>query len=165
MNKIAGFTLMEILIAMAIMGIIAGVGFSSYSISIQKTHDAARKSDLNQISKALEAYQADFGLYPASQTNFIAGCGDGTAACSWGGQFNLDTGKIYMPQLPAEIRSAYFYVYLASTDRKKYQLFANLENTKDPSVISTLSVICSTNNDVCNYGISSSNTTISEDLQ
>lgn len=155
---------MEILIAMAIMGIIAGVGFSAYTISIEKTRDAQRKSDLDAISKALEAYQSDFGVYPASSSDRVAGCGDGTEVCPWGAPFTLDSGKVYMRVLPRDSRDQYYYSYQTSADRRKYQIFANLENESDPSYDNTLTEICSELAHTCNFGVSSPNATINEVL-
>lgn len=168
-----GFTLMEILIAMAILGIIAGVGFSAYTISLVKTHDAKRKSDLQTISNALEAYQSDFGVYPASVSDRVAGCGnsnpsddiDATETCAWGVAWTLDTGKLYLKLLPREQRDNFYYSYKASADQRKFQLFTNLENDNDPGIDNTLSEVCSQVGDLCNYGIASPNATINEVLQ
>lgn len=168
-----GFTLLEVLIAMAIVGILAGVGFTAYSVSFNKARDATRKNDLSVISRALEAYQSDFGVYPADQLERIAGCGnsnpgdqiDGTELCSWGGSWFLDNGKIYLRVIPRDLRDDYYFVYKASTDQKKYQLFAHLVNTNDPDIDNTLTAVCSNLGTLCNYGVASPNATINEVLQ
>lgn len=156
---------MEILIAIAILGILAGVGFTSYTSSISKARDAQRKSDLQEMAKALEAYQSDFGVYPVAANGMISGCGNGNQVCSWGSAFSLDGGKVYMRLLPTDSRSGYYYSYQASTDRRRYQLFARLENERDPGVVESIAVICSDGGDNCNYGIASPNATINEVLQ
>lgn len=168
-----GFTLMEILIAMAILGIISSIGFASFTLAIKKARDSERKSDLQQVSKALEAYYSDFGVYPASQSDRIAGCGngipddgiDGNQTCSWGASFSLDGGKVYMKNLPLEGRDGYFYVYVASTDQRQYQLFARLESEVDPGIDLSITTLCSEDGQECNYGIASSNATPTEVLE
>lgn len=59
-----GFTLLELIIVIAIIGILATLGMTSYTASLQKSSDSKRKSDLNQIQVALELYKQDFGSYP-----------------------------------------------------------------------------------------------------
>lgn len=158
-----GFTLMEILVAMAIMGILAGVGFSSYTVSIQKSRDAQRKSDLNQLQRALESYYSDFGVYPDENAGRIMGCGDGTETCLWGGAFSLDSGKLYMKTIPRDPIDNVSYVYVVSSNQLKYQIFALVENPNDPD-IDTYSATCSTTGDLCNYGVSSSNASPDETI-
>lgn len=168
-----GFTLMEILIAMAIVGILSGVGFSSFTTSIKKTRDAERKADLSSITKALEAYNSDFGVYPPAQSERISGCGDGdttneidgTQTCSWGAAFSLDSGKVYMKTLPREGRDSYFYVYRVSTDQKKFQLFTHLETSTDQDIDNSISVVCNEYGEECNYGVASTNASPTEVLQ
>ncbi len=116
----AGFTLMEILIVMVIIGILATLGFGSFMSSQQKGRDARRKSDLSQVSRALEAYYNDKGSYPLSTGDGkIIGCGPATlkAECDWGDAFSEPvTGyndTVYMVQLPTDPRSPsqnYFYL-------------------------------------------------------
>ena len=153
--NLRGFTLMEILIAMTIMGILASVGYAAYSVSLQKSRDGARKSDLSQVARALEAYNNDFGVYPPSCSGRVAGCVDGTQSCIWGGAFASDD-KIYMSQLPLESKSGWTYVYLVADDRRSYQLFARIENEQDPHWIE-YTTSCTSQALPCTYGVSSAN--------
>lgn len=158
----AGFTLMEILIAMTIMGILASVGYAAYTVSLQKSRDAARKSDLTQVARALEAFNNDTGVYPRSCSNRIAGCVDGTEQCVWGSVFSVDD-RVYMRQLPLESKSGWTYVYLASADQKSYQLFARIENEEDPHWIE-YSTTCTGTGLACTYGVSSANVSLEPGL-
>lgn len=156
---------MELMIAMAILAILAGVGFSSFSVSVQKSRDAQRKADLEQLQRALELYLVDFQLYPGAISDRVAGCGDGTGICAWGESFSVTTAnfaKIYMKKLPLEPVAAQTYIYVVSTNRKQYQLFARLENGNDPAIIAGLTETCG--NQTCNYGVASSNTSPTEVL-
>ena len=158
-----GFTLLEMTVVMAIMGILATAAIGAYLASQQKGRDAQRKSDLAQMQRALEAYVADYGVYPAAVSGRISGCGSGgTGVCSWGGEFS-NTKTLYMKQLPRDPSARQIYVYAASSDKKKYQLFARLENQNDPALAS-YTLTCDTGNNPCNYGVASSNAMPSESL-
>ena len=161
-----GFTLLEITVAMAIMGILATMAIGAYIASQQKGRDAQRKSDLAQMQRALEAYVSDHGTYPGAVGGRIASCGAPgyTGQCGWGAEFRDADGTIYMKQLPRDAQAAQIYVYVVSSDRKQYQLFALLENVNDPA-IADYTYTCSTSATLCNYGASSSNVTPAETLE
>lgn len=63
LNK-KGFTLIEILVVIVIIGILAGFSLTAFSSSRKTARDARRKADLEQIRAALEIYRADNGQYP-----------------------------------------------------------------------------------------------------
>lgn len=151
---------------MAIMGILASASIGAYLASQQKGRDAQRKNELSQLQRALESYVADHGVYPAASSNRIASCGapDYLSECSWGGEFRDKAGTVYMKQLPKDAAAQQTYVYVMSSDRKKYQLFARLENQNDPAR-GSYAYICSTGAKACNYGVASSNATPTETLE
>jgi prepilin-type N-terminal cleavage/methylation domain-containing protein len=163
-----GFTLFEILLAVAILGIVSAIGFTSYTISLQKTRDGVRKNGLMAVKSALEAYMNDMGVYPQGDADgLIVACGDGSVACTWGNQLGATGRPVYMKNLPAEPRTGYRFYYRASTDGSMYQLYALLENPNDPDINrgAAYSANCDANEAVsCNYGVSSSNTTVDESI-
>ena len=63
--KKAGFTLIELLVVISIIGLLAGLILSNVSGIRERARDVARKSDLDQIKKALRIYYNDFNEYPA----------------------------------------------------------------------------------------------------
>jgi len=168
-----GFTLLELLVVIAIIGILTAIGLNNFSSARMKARDAKRKSDLNQIAHALEAYYNDKGQYPAADNEgHILGCGtNAEETCQWGiSPFkNTTTGTIYMAKLPKDSHSSQHYYYEVDTVYGKhtaFRLYARLENTLDPKVpkddndnpLIYQNTVCGPNL-ACNYGISSSNTT------
>ena len=61
-----GFTLIELMIVMAIIVILAGIATALYVNSIQRSKEAVLKSDLFRMRDAIDQYYADKNKYPAS---------------------------------------------------------------------------------------------------
>ncbi len=57
----SGFTLIEIIISIAIISILSTVGFLSYSAYTVNARDYKRVSDISFIKTALDTYQKDHG--------------------------------------------------------------------------------------------------------
>lgn len=72
-----GFTLIELLVVISIIGILSTIAMTSLGGAKKKARDAVRRSHLNQISLALEQYQAQYGTY------LIAGAGSGGGGEGW----------------------------------------------------------------------------------
>lgn len=63
-NLKRGFSLVELMIVVAVMAILATVGFFAYN-NFQKTaRDSKRKADLKAVSTAVQAYYSESGKYP-----------------------------------------------------------------------------------------------------
>lgn len=132
----AGFTLMELLIAITIMLIISGVSLSSFWQSQKKSRDTQRKSELAQISRALELYNEDFGGYPDDSVGLILGCqgvaGGEMMACDWKDDFIAyprGVEVLYMKALPADPGNSYQYYY--QKVGSDFYLYSVLENDQD----------------------------------
>ncbi len=65
-NTRRGFTLIEILVVIAIIGILSSVVLASLAVSRAKARDAKRIADLDEVKKALELYYDSHGQYPPS---------------------------------------------------------------------------------------------------
>ncbi len=137
LGKNRGFTLMELLVVVAVMMILAVLGLSSYLFSIKKSHDVVRKSDLAAIAKGLEAFANDFTVYPDDDgAGKIKACdsGAGLVACSWGDPMTArpnGTAQTYLIKIPKDPVSGQYYYYIKTTDG--FKLYAGLENISDPS--------------------------------
>jgi len=64
----AGFTLIELIMVVAIIGTILTVSFISFTNARQKARDTKRLSDITQIQNTLELYLRDEGRYPDAIT-------------------------------------------------------------------------------------------------
>lgn len=135
-NQARGFTLLELLVVMAILALLAGLGLRMFGTVQQKSRDTRRKQELQSITKALEAYHNDFKRYPSSMDGRIMGCGAGaTEACAWGGVWqNTANETLYMSELPQDPGGNQYY-YLSDAQGLSYSLFAYLENSEDASIV------------------------------
>ena len=59
-----GFTIVELLIVIVVIGILAGLVVVTYNGIQKKARDTERKTDINALHGQLEAYQAQNGKYP-----------------------------------------------------------------------------------------------------
>ena len=69
--KKKGFTLVEILITLAIIGVIASIIAFSLTIIKQRSADTKRASDMGQIAKALELFYDKNAKYPGRLDNLV----------------------------------------------------------------------------------------------
>lgn len=65
-RKNRGFTLIELMIVMTIIGILASIAAPNYQRSVIKAREAVLMEDLYQMRRAIDAYFADHAKYPES---------------------------------------------------------------------------------------------------
>jgi type IV pilus assembly protein PilA len=63
LNK-KGFTLIELMIVIAIIGILAAIAIPQFAAYRQKSYNSAGQSDLRNVKTNLEAFYADYQAYP-----------------------------------------------------------------------------------------------------
>ena len=67
----SGFTLVELMIVVAIIGILGTVAVPSYRQSVVKAREAVLRQDLFTMRDLLDQYRADMGKYPASLQDLV----------------------------------------------------------------------------------------------
>lgn len=121
-NKIkAGFTLVELLVVVAIIGVLTTLVLANFNAARDRARDVERKSDLDQIKKALRMYYNDNTSYPAA------------GALTWGSEFSSGS-MVYMKALPEDPDSAKTYVYTLDVSGHDFCLVATLDNTADGDI-------------------------------
>jgi general secretion pathway protein G len=70
-NDSQGFTLIELMIVMAIMGILITIAAPNLKKSIVRARESVLREDLFQIRDAIDQYYADNGKYPAALNDLI----------------------------------------------------------------------------------------------
>lgn len=111
-----GFTLLELLVTISIIGILIGIISVSFSTAQKRSRDAKRIGDLKAIQKSVEQCYAINSDYPSAVVSGSAlDCG-------------IQTTMNSVPYDPKNTGS-YVYVYTVSTDGINYCLCALLEKT------------------------------------
>ena len=136
MKKSHGFTLLEIIIVLAIITTLIMAGLVVYPSLQRRARDSSRKADLENIRSALELYRSKNSYYPVSLSE-------------------LTQGSLYLQSIPTDPHSPtqiYTYVPKSGCDNSillctDYSIGAKLEI--DPAVVCSLSINCGVAS--CNY--------------
>src|SRR4030095_5840950 len=67
----SGFTLVELIIVIAIIGILAAIAIPSFKPAPDKAREAVLKTDLHTMREALDQYFADKAHYPDSLDTLV----------------------------------------------------------------------------------------------
>jgi prepilin-type N-terminal cleavage/methylation domain-containing protein len=147
----SGFTLIELLVVIAIIGLLSSVVLASLNSARAKAKDAKRKSELQQIVRALEFYYDEYGAYPPHRPSNT--CGGfrpdwSTSYCTESNWLTTDSNFLKFINLPKDPSNvlvgggahsddtpwwfALTYTYGVTADGQKYDLLTNLENISDP---------------------------------
>ncbi len=114
-NKQGGFTLLELLIVIVIIGILALLIIPNITSAPKKARDTKRKTDITTVRKGLEEYFVNNNIYPAALTD-------------------LQTGSApIVKTLPLDPKNtgAFVYTYTPANTNTTYTLNACLENDQD----------------------------------
>ncbi len=71
--RMAGFTLLEMMIVLAIIFILVGMAAGRYDRSIQRAKEATLKSDLKTMREAIEQFTLDNQAAPQSLEDLVSG--------------------------------------------------------------------------------------------
>jgi prepilin-type N-terminal cleavage/methylation domain-containing protein len=125
----AGFSLIELLVVISVIGILAGLVLVNLVGVRGRAGDTRAKSDLKALKTALRLYYNDYQQYPAGSNGTMMGCGaTGTSSCDPGGSFSGGAGDtVYMGELPQT-----FSYYSDNAD--EFLLVVTLENASDENI-------------------------------
>lgn len=70
--KTLGFTLLELLVVMVIIGLLAGYVGPKYFEQIGKSETKTAKAQIDALGKALDQYRLDVGQYPTTEQSLAA---------------------------------------------------------------------------------------------
>jgi general secretion pathway protein G len=83
----AGLTLLELLVVVAIIGLLAAYVGPRYVSQLNKSEVAAARTQIEAIARALESYRLDNGSYPSSETGLNALRSRPTNQPRWNGPY------------------------------------------------------------------------------
>lgn len=82
-----GFTLLELLVVMVIIGLLAGYVGPRYFAQIGKSEAKVAKAQIDAFEKALMQYRLDVGRYPTTEQGLDALVRKPTAEARWDGPY------------------------------------------------------------------------------
>jgi len=71
-KKIKGFTLLELLVVMVIIGLLVGYVAPKYFSQLGKSEVKVAKAQIDSLGKALDMYRLDTGHYPSTDSGLQA---------------------------------------------------------------------------------------------
>lgn len=117
-----GVTILELVIVIALLGIVSFVLFPPMKEQFMKARDGRRKSDLDLIYKNLADYYDTKGCYPKDLN-----------IC----QESLELGgRVYLAEIPCDPGSRASYRYLSDGNdcSQTFEIYSSLERQSDPSI-------------------------------
>jgi len=145
----SGFTLIEILIVVAIIGILSAGVLVGLGPVQRQGRDARRLADLRSVQNALELYFGKCTFYPGS---YAAGGGcpasftplTGTDATIWQNLTqSITQAGIGVTQVPNDPSAGRSYCYTSNDPGMSYVIGAKLEDANNPALSRSVSgVVC-----------------------
>lgn len=83
----AGFTLLELLVVLVIIGLLAGFVGPKYFSQIGKAEIKAARAQIDALGKALDQFRLDNGYYPSTEQGLAALVERPTNAAKWDGPY------------------------------------------------------------------------------
>lgn len=112
-----GFTLLELLVVVAIIGLLAGYVGPRYFSQIGKAETKTARAQIDALEKALDHYRLDVGRYPGTEQGLAALNTKPAGVNKWAGPYlkkdiPLDPwGRAYLYKAPGEHGDFDLYSY------------------------------------------------------
>ena len=103
-----GFTLLELLVVMVIIGLLVGYVGPKYFSQIGKSEIKAARAQIDSLEKALDQYRLDVGHYPSTEQGLGALMAQPSGEARWQGPYLKKAippdpwGKPYQYKYPGE---------------------------------------------------------------
>jgi len=123
----SGFTLVELIVVIVILGVLATIGFVSYNGYLAGARDGNRVTQLRNLNDSLTLYATDKDLpLPDNYISIVAG----SNVLGFQGEAGVNTlDLVNYKNGGTDPRDNSFFTYYLSPDRTKVQLLAFLEET------------------------------------
>ena len=72
LRRSRGFTLLELLVVIVIIGMLAGLVAPRYFDQVAKSNTKIARAQIDSLGKALDQYRLDVGAYPTTETGLAA---------------------------------------------------------------------------------------------
>ncbi len=111
-----GFTLLELLVVMVIIGLLAGYVGPRYFAQVGKSEIKTARAQIDAFEKALDTYRLDVGRYPDSEQGLNALFARPANEPKWDGP--------YLRKMPPVDPWGNQYVYKAPGEHGEYDLYS-----------------------------------------
>ena len=110
-----GFTMLELLVVVAIIGLLAAYVGPRFFSQIGKSEHSVAKAQVEAFSRALDAYRLDMGMYPSTEEGLKALFERPANAAKWNGP--------YLQKVPPDDPWGRAYVYRVPGSKSEYDLY------------------------------------------
>ena len=107
-RRSAGFTLLELLVVIVIIGLLAGYVAPRYFSQVGRSEIQVARAQIDSLEKALDQYRLDVRRYPSAEEGLDALVARPASAQTWNGPYlkkavpNDPWGRPYVYRVPGE---------------------------------------------------------------
>jgi general secretion pathway protein G len=117
-----GFTLLELLVVMMIIGLLAGYVGPKYFSQIGKSEVKAARAQMDALGKALDQFRLDTGHYPTTEQGLVTLVVRPANEPKWGGP--------YLTKAVPPDPWGYPYIFISPGEHGDYDLLSNGKDGK-----------------------------------